>query len=83
MRQVLFLPGITIPAMVQLVEAHGLQPVGVDPVSPQKMLPAKLAHLVTPKTKMVARQGFRASLFNRIEIVSIQCLGNGCFTWYL
>ena len=51
--EVLFLPGITIPAMVQLVEAHGLQPVGVDPVSPQKMLPAKLAHLVTPKTKMV------------------------------
>ena len=71
MRQVLFLPGITIPAMVQLVEAHGLQPVGVDPVSPQKMLPTKLAHLVTPKTKMVARQGFWASLFNPFGIVRI------------
>lgn len=57
--------------MVQLVEAHGLQPVGVDPVSPEKMLPAKLAHLVTPKTKMVARQGFWASLFSPFGIVRI------------
>ena len=56
------MPGITIPSMVQLVEAHGLQPVGVDPVSPQKMLPATLEQLVTPKTKMVSCQIFAKSL---------------------
>ena len=60
--EVLFVPGITIPSMVQLVEAHGLQPVGVDPLSPQKMLPATLEQLVTPKTKMVSCQIFAKSL---------------------
>ncbi|CAJ1452663.1 unnamed protein product [Effrenium voratum] len=39
--------------MVQLVEAHGLQPVGVDPPSPQRMLPQSLKPLVTPKTKVL------------------------------
>jgi len=62
--EVLFVPGITIPSMVQLVEAHGLQPVGVDPVSPQKMLPTTLEQLVTPKTKMVSCQIFAKSLPN-------------------
>ncbi|CAE7518927.1 ads-1 [Symbiodinium sp. CCMP2456] len=51
--EVLFIPGITIPGMVQIVEAHGLQPVGVDPPSPTQMLPAKLAPFVTPQTRMV------------------------------
>ena len=51
--EVLFLPGITIPGMVQIVEAHGLQPVGVDPPSPTQMLPPKLAPFVTEQTRVV------------------------------
>eukprot|EP00913_Durusdinium_trenchii_P031936 g29910.t1 len=51
--EVLFVPGITIPAMVQLVELHGLQPVGVDPLSPQQMLPSQLEPFVTTQTRVV------------------------------
>ena len=51
--EVLFVPGITIPGMVQIVEAHGLQPVGVDPPSPMQMLPTKLGPFVTPHTRVV------------------------------
>ncbi|CAE7345973.1 per [Symbiodinium natans] len=51
--EVLFLPGITIPGMVQLVEHHGLQPVGLDPPKPTQMLPPKLAPFVTPRTRIL------------------------------
>ncbi|CAL1139708.1 unnamed protein product [Cladocopium goreaui] len=67
--EVLFVPGITIPSMVQLVEAHGLQPVGVDPVSPQKMLPATLEQLVTPKTKMVVISHLFGSIHRADHII--------------
>eukprot|EP00931_Biecheleriopsis_adriatica_P019130 TRINITY_DN1313_c0_g1_i1.p1 TRINITY_DN1313_c0_g1~~TRINITY_DN1313_c0_g1_i1.p1 ORF type:complete len:2114 (+),score=427.23 TRINITY_DN1313_c0_g1_i1:68-6409(+) len=51
--EVLFAPGITIPAMVQLVKDHGLRAVGLTPPSASQMLPSKLAPFVKPETRVL------------------------------
>lgn len=67
--EVLFLPGITIPSMVQLVERHGLQPVGVDPTSPTQLLPSSLKGLTNEHTRLVVVSHLFGQISRATELI--------------
>lgn len=51
--EVLFVPGISIPAMIQVVESHGLRARGVDPPSAADLLVSDLEPHLSADTRVV------------------------------
>lgn len=51
--EVLFVPGMTIPAMADILESHGLRAVGVDPPSAAELLPESLEAYITSATRVM------------------------------
>lgn len=51
--EVLFVPSISIPSVVTIIESHGLCPVGVDPPSHTQMLPDSIKAFVKPETRVL------------------------------
>jgi len=51
--EALFVPGITIPALTEIFEAHGVRPVGVDPPSTTDMMPLDIESHITENTRVL------------------------------
>eukprot|EP00929_Paragymnodinium_shiwhaense_P031046 TRINITY_DN1747_c0_g4_i1.p1 TRINITY_DN1747_c0_g4~~TRINITY_DN1747_c0_g4_i1.p1 ORF type:complete len:2129 (+),score=480.49 TRINITY_DN1747_c0_g4_i1:110-6496(+) len=65
--EVLFVPGITIPSMVKLVEARGLVPRGLEPKSASEMIPPaeELQHHLTENTRVVVVTHLFGAVFDQ------------------
>ena len=67
--EVLFLPGITIPAMVEVVEAHGLRAIGVDPPSTRELMVKDLEPYIGERTRMIVVTHLFGTVFDVASLV--------------
>ncbi|CAK0819057.1 unnamed protein product [Prorocentrum cordatum] len=67
--EVLFVPGITIPGMVEVVEANGLVAVGVDPPSESRLLVDELAPYLTEGTRVLVVTHLFGTVFEASALI--------------